>query len=209
MISGELPTRQSSLEGQVEHERAGVDDAQGAVDVERLGGRLDLEPLAEDDLEDVAGLDVLLALADDRLVLLAGEVGPGREPGRPVGVDVGQAELGAGLGEAGDQLVDPGAGPLVRGPRRLARVEVGVRHDQDRLVDVVEDDHPVVEGEREVGQAAVVGRGVRQVLDVADRVVAGVADRPPREPGEARHRGRAIAFDELLELGERVVGGEP
>ena len=31
--------------------------------------RLDLEPLAGDDLEDVAGLDVLLAVPDDLLVL--------------------------------------------------------------------------------------------------------------------------------------------
>ena len=59
-------------ERQVEQERARVDDAQDAVDVERLGRRLDLEPLAGHDLEDVAGLDVLLAVADDRLVLARG-----------------------------------------------------------------------------------------------------------------------------------------
>ncbi len=62
--------------------------------------------------------------------------------------------------------------------------------DQDGLADVVEEDHPVVEGEREVGQAAVVGRGVGQVLGVADGVVGGVADGAAGEPGQARAGGR-------------------
>ena len=68
-ISGELPIRAKSPIGQVEQERAGIDHPQHPVDVERLGRRLDLEPLAGNDLEDVAGLDVFLAVADDRLVL--------------------------------------------------------------------------------------------------------------------------------------------
>ena len=43
-----------------------------AVDVERARRRLGLEPLAEHDLEDVAGLDVFLALLDRRLVFACG-----------------------------------------------------------------------------------------------------------------------------------------
>ena len=53
------------VERQVEQERAGVDDPEHAVDVERVGRGLDLEPLAGHDLEDVAGLDVFLAVPDD------------------------------------------------------------------------------------------------------------------------------------------------
>ncbi len=68
-------------ERQVEQERAGIDDAQHPVDVERVGAGLDLEPLAGHDLEDVARLDVFLAVADDLLVPLAGEVGPERQRG--------------------------------------------------------------------------------------------------------------------------------
>ena len=79
------------------------------------GRRLDPEPLAGDDLEDVARLDVLLAVADDLLVLLAGEVRLGVEVERAVGVDVAERQLGAGRGEAVDQLVDPVAGVVVGG----------------------------------------------------------------------------------------------
>ena len=68
-ISGELPIRAKSPYGQVKEERAGIDHPQHAVDVERLGAGLDLESLAGDDLEDVARLDVLLAMPHDGLVL--------------------------------------------------------------------------------------------------------------------------------------------
>ena len=81
--------------------------------------------------------------------------------------------------------------------------------DQDGLADVVEEDHPVVEGEREVGQAAVVGRGVGQVLGVADRVVGGVADGPADEPGEARQVDGPVSGEQGLEVAERVVGRGP
>ena len=76
----------------------------------------------------------------------------------PVGVDVAQRRARApGSAEPVDQLVDPGAGRVVGRRGVGAGAEVGVGDDQDRLADVVEEDHPVVEGERQVGQAAVVG----------------------------------------------------
>ena len=58
----------------VEHERAGVDHPQRAVDLERMRPDRHLQPLAEDDLEDVAGPDVLDALLDGRLEVRLGEV---------------------------------------------------------------------------------------------------------------------------------------
>ena len=73
---------------------------------------------------------------------------------------------------------------------------------------MVEDDHAVVEGERQVGQAAVVGRGVGQVLGVADRVVGRVADRAAGEPGQAGQVDRPVAVDQALEVAERVGRGE-
>ena len=49
---------------------------------------------------------------------------------------------------------------LARWDEKGREVTVGVGDDGDGLVDVVEDDHAVVEGEAQVGQAAVVrGRG--------------------------------------------------
>ena len=58
-------TKRTRLE--VKQERAGVDDAQRPVNVERPGLRLGLQALAEDDLKGVAGLDVLDALGHGRL----------------------------------------------------------------------------------------------------------------------------------------------
>ncbi len=69
---------------------------------------------------------------------------------------------GLGSREAGDQLVDSRGGEVVGFPAVLARSDVGVGYHQDGLADVVEEDHPVVEGERQVGQPPVVRRGVGQ-----------------------------------------------
>ena len=69
---------------------------------------------------------------------------------------------------------------------------------------VVEHDHVVVERERQVGQVAVVVRRVRQVLDVADRVVAGVADRAADERRQLRQLGHADRLHALAQLVERI-----
>jgi hypothetical protein len=62
--------------------------------------------------------------------------------------------------QALDDRVDPRAGLVVPAAHAVG-VDVGVADHQDRLVHVVEDDHRVVEAEQQVGQAAIVGRGVR------------------------------------------------
>ena len=51
-------------EAQEVHVGRRVDDAQGAVDREGVDAGLDVEALREDDLEDVAGGDVLLGALD-------------------------------------------------------------------------------------------------------------------------------------------------
>ncbi len=79
-----------------------------------------------------------------------------------------------------DDVIDAAAGVVVGGADVAAgRIVIDAGHgdDDDRLGDVVEHDHAVVERERQVGQVAIVGRGVGQVLGVANDVVAGVADR--------------------------------
>jgi hypothetical protein len=79
-----------------------------------------------------------------------------------------------------------------------------VGHDQDRLADVVEDDHPVIKGEGEVGQAAIVGGGVGEALGVADGVVGREPDGAAGEPGEAGEVDRPVPLDQPLQVPERV-----
>src|SRR6185437_12532075 len=74
----------------------------------------------------------------------------------------------------------------------------------DGLGDVIEDDHAVEEAEREVGDAAIVWRGVGKAFDVADGVVAGVAD---GAAAEARQTGQVrgpVRRDHLFQHFERV-----
>ncbi len=66
---------QGVAEAQKEHVGRGVDGAQGAVDIEGIGVELAGEALGEDDLDDVAGADVLLAALHRRLEGAGGEVG--------------------------------------------------------------------------------------------------------------------------------------
>ena len=86
---------------------------------------------------------------------------------------------------------------------------MGLRHDQDRLADVVKQHHPIVKGERKIGKPAVVGGDVRQVLGVSHRVVRRIADRPAGEPREPLEGDGAVLFDELLEIAKRIGRCEP
>ena len=180
-------TKRTRLE--VKEERAGVDDAEGPVNVEGPGLRVRLQALAQHDLEGVAGLDVLDALRHaglERGRLEVGAVRPRRLADRG---HVGQLQVGDPLLQPLDEPVHLVAGGLVAAAQ-VGRIDVGVRHGRDRLVDVVEDDHAVVEGEAEVGQAAVVGRRVRQPFHITHGVIGGVAD---GAAAEARQAGNVRA----------------
>src|SRR5262249_39493780 len=143
------------------------------------------QALAEHHLENVTGPDVFLALLDRFFEVPRCEVGRVLPVHFADGGDVGQLEVGNALLEPLDQPVHALAGrPVTAG--RVARIDVGVGHRGDGLVDVVENHHAVVEGETQVRQLAVVGRRVGQPFHVADRVKAGVTDRPT---GKARQAG--------------------
>ena len=116
----------------IEHERAGVHHAKRAVDFERM--RLDrhLQPLAEHDLEDVAGADVLHALFDRLLELRLGEVrwilDSTRRP-----VDIDRRQLAPARRELRDQGIDPppsvvvgrlGGRPRSRSSRAIATTTI-------------------------------------------------------------------------------------
>ena len=124
---------------------------------------------------------------------------------------VGQLQVGDALLQPLDEPVHAVAGGLVAAAQ-VGRIDVGVGHGRDRLVDVVEDDHAVVEGEAEVGQAAVVGRRVRQAFDVAHGVVGGVADgaaAEARQAGNAAGRGRRPASPPAAAAGRDAPSRRP
>ena len=83
------------------HVRARVHLAEHPVEVERLGPEIEVEPLGQHDLEDVAGEDVLPGHLDRRLVATA----------RHRRTHVGQRLVGVGRVE--ERLVDR-SGPVGR-----------------------------------------------------------------------------------------------
>ncbi len=100
---------------QVEHERAGIHDAERAIDFERRRVNVELEALADYDLEDVAGADVLDAFANGVFELLWLEVraiGDGRIAAE---LDVDRCELRVGAREAGNGVINTAASVVVSG----------------------------------------------------------------------------------------------
>ena len=162
---------------EIEHERRGIDDAQGAVDIERIGGAGDAHALAGDELKNVAGLDVLLPLANGRLVLLASHAAGERKRQRRARIDF--AELAGGwLLEALDQFVDAAAGIAIGGLGIGGGFHIGVGDHFDRFVDMIEDDQLAIEAEENVGELAVIERGMGELVAfvIADEIVPGVTD---------------------------------
>ena len=112
-------------------------------------------------------------------------------------------------GKPPDQLVEPVARLRIGGFRVDARPDVGQGDRQNRLANMVEEEHPVVERERKVGNAPIVGRHVGKVLGVSHRIVGGKADRSAHETRQAFERHRAITLDELLEIAKRIGRAKP
>ena len=109
-------------------------------------------------------------------------------------------------GEDGDRLVDPAAGGGIAAVERgvIHGIDRSEHHDVDRLGDVVEDHHAVVETKRQVWLAAVVEGCIGQLFHVADRVVARVADDAAGEWREFRKPGNLERSHAPLEFGERI-----
>src|SRR5262249_7177892 len=82
-------------------------------------------------------------------------------------------------------------------------LDVRLGNGDDRLEEVVKDDHAIVEAETEVGQVAVVGWRIRQALDVADGVITGVADTAAEETRQAMQRRRAVNRQFFLQEQQR------
>ncbi len=194
-----LETR--AREAQEVHIRRGVDDAQGAVDGEGVDARLEIEALGEDDLEDVAGGDVLLGAFDG-----FEERAPARA-GREAEFAGGllRAEFRQRLGQTLLEAVETAERVDVGG---LGLVAAQVRGDdeQDLLLDVVEGEDLVEEHQAGVGEAQVVGGVDGQALDLADDVVGKKADGSGGEGWQALHAGGLVSVEGVAQQGEDVAG---
>ena len=158
-----------------------------AVDGERVGLDLDVEPLRQHDLVDVAGRDVLLPLPHRRLELLPGDVRPHDE-----------RRAGRGHRLRQTRLELPFEEPDLRARKLVERVEVVVGPDAG----VGDEQHPVahvVEGEDRVedheagGRLPLVRRGPRREryrLEPGRGVVAQEADRAAGETWKPWHGRR-------------------
>ena len=90
---------------------------------------------------------------------------------RRVGVDVAQTHVGRRTGEPIDQLIEAVAGLGIGCFRINARADMGQRDRQHGLANMVEEEHPVVKRERQVGNASIVGRDVGKILGVSHGVI--------------------------------------
>ena len=177
--------------------------AQRAVDRERIGRDVRLEPLGEHHLIDVAGGDVLLALANLLLVLIAGAVRPHLE-GRPVVRPRRHREIAL---ELALEELNLGARELVQRLEVVVGGDARVGDDQDAVLDVVEREHGV-----EHHEAGLIG-SIGRVADVAEHrlepgccAVSEVTDRAAGESGQIGDEGRPEVGHQLAQrLDERTI----
>ena len=187
-------------EAQVVHVRRWVDGPQRAVDLERAGAAVGArQPLREDDLDGVAGDDVLARPLDRPHELARGS--RSTTPRGAVSTHLGAASrrrLGSGC-------VRRSTSSSMR-QRRLpvggvdVAVEAGVADHLDLVLEVVEDEERVGEHEDGFGQRQrVVGRR-GQPLEVARRLVRQVADGAAVEARQAGHRDDVEAPQLVFDL---------
>lgn len=188
------------------HVRRGVHHPQAAVDLEGIPPHLGFEPLADHQLEHVAGGDVLPGRGNGRLVIGLAAVAPGDQllkgfrrplqrfhPAR-------QGPLHALL-----QLADAGFGPGVGVLRVGAVAEIGIGHGGELAFHLVEHQQAVRQHpaafRRSTGIIGVDGHGG---LDPADQFIAPETEQLPhrRQP---RHRCRTKALQALGQQLERVA----
>ena len=81
---------------------------------------------------------------------------------------------------------------------------MGVRHDGDGLVNVIEDHHSIVESKRKIGQLAIVRRGIGQMLIVAHGIVTGIADGTAAESGQSCDVRSAIGRDDFFQFPQGI-----
>ena len=193
-------------ETQQVHVRAGVGRPQDPVDVERLGGRLGLEPLADHDLERVARADPLLGGLDRREVAVAVERAGGPAGERPASGSYCATVDGAGAPSSA----------VIRSSRAsassyAASARSGLSSQFTALAMRVtvpswwsSAARSVASSMTSSGICEVVLGVLGEALEAADRVVPDVADEPAGERGQAGQRVGAQPLQGLAQRDQRV-----
>ena len=119
-------------EREVEHVWGGINHPEGAIDVERIGRRRRRQTLTQDDLKDVARVDVFLAPLDGAAELVLFEIAPEGKRDLAARRDV-VAQLHDRRAQSLNGLVYAGDGALVRGAGTFLS-DVRRADHEDRLV---------------------------------------------------------------------------
>ena len=186
------------------HVRRRIDEPQRPVDGGGRHVQVDLPAPGEDDLEDVAGSDVLLRGVHRAGVLLVVQGGVGGLRLDPEILDPGRRRHAAALQDR-LQRIEPDLG--IR--RRRLAFDL-VRHRDDPLAGVVEHEHVIETGEDGDRQIERVGRPAGRMIDQArldepDRVEA--EGEGPATGERQRRRGiRGHAVEQAPQLRQRVAG---
>jgi hypothetical protein len=180
------------------HVGAGVDQAQGAVELQRRAPERHPEAARQDHLEDVTGRDVLLRPSHGGAKRFAVEARNGRRRARRLARQGGRAARRRGVEDPGE-LVERRLG--VRGGRLALDF---VRDPQQPLARVIEGQHAIEAAEDRQRQPVAVWRPRRQALEQAHQVVTEPADEAARERRRApRRRDRS---DRRSQRRQRVAG---
>ena len=190
------------IKAEEEHVGRGVDVAERPVEINRVRRGFPMEPLGEDDLDDIARGDVLLGLADHGAVGLRFHVGPEGGSRLPLAGGLLRRQRGH---EKVRHLFDPADGPVVEIPQVLSFAGDGAGDDLDRVADIVEDDQRV--GDKKDG--LVVDGGVpaagREALEIPDHVVAEKTHGPSEEPRQSHEGDGAVTAEDFLEKPQRIA----
>ena len=181
------PDQRHLAELQQVHVRRGVDHPQRAIELDRVHARLAREALGDHRLNDVALHDVLLRPLHRPQVVRVRPVRLDRAARRPVERGVRQRRK---------RRIEAFHEPFDLGDRLLigavdVAVEARVRDHLDGVQHVVEDQQRIAEHQPRLRHAERVDRGLRDALEVPDRLVAEVAHRPPVEARQPGHGHRA------------------
>ena len=79
----------------------------------------------------------------------------------------------------------------------------------NRLLNLIENHHPVIQGEGHIRQFAIILRGIWQKFGVTDRVITGVPDRPPTKTRQARQMRGPILFQHRMQVFQRIADFVP
>ena len=198
------PTIFSSPKPQIIHVRRGIDDPQGAVHIEGVGPGPQREPLRQNNLDDVARLDVLLGPPDGGAKSRPGEGGfrlfRCGSPRRPRG----GAHRATQSGDDGlDLLLGLAVSPLDLRRSLVAHDRVG--DHRDPMGHVIKDKQRVRQKKQRLRNLEVGLRQAGESLEVTDGVVAEKTHQPSRESGESRDGHRPVVLQEPPQGRKRVV----